>query len=275
MSKLSVLLSVLLLVIERGETQLIDYGCLQANSWVVNTDGHYNSYFSSLTGVQTSAFVNNSGTNGPPTMLMKLKQYIENKRKEIKPALSPTRLLTSAGSSVMPTPAHSGGPPPGSSVPPTPGSGVPPTAVPSSNVISAIPTQLHTGSGSGFRPTPAASHANNDDDAESSDDIVLPNTGTTTVGWQIQFTGIPDYDHNITSSEIAALNSRPEAYKNFVGGATSATVGEYVVFGQNIGYTSTQCTLGYWPPGPVCPASASNHQIWTLEPAPELTEGMH
>ena len=79
-------------------------------------------------------------------------------------------------------------------------------------------------------------------------------------------------EEKLITSEIYDLNNRPKASTNFENGATTATVGEYIVFGQNIGYVSTQCTDGYWPSGPVCPVAVNDHQIWSIQPAPEMTE---
>jgi hypothetical protein len=44
-------------------------------------------------------------------------------------------------------------------------------------------------------------------------------------------------------------------------------------FGEDIGYSSTACTKGYWPPGPECPAAYSGSKIFPTEPAPETTTG--
>jgi hypothetical protein len=76
-----------------------------------------------------------------------------------------------------------------------------------------------------------------------------PSDATVTVGWNVSFAGIPNYDHEFTSTEVASLNSRPKAATDFSSGHTSVAVGDMVVFGDDIGYSSTACTTGYWPPG--------------------------
>jgi hypothetical protein len=67
--------------------------------------------------------------------------------------------------------------------------------------------------------------------------------------WAITSYGIPNYDREFTTDDITDLNSRPKAASDFDGGQTSAVAGEEYSFGDDIGYTSTACTLGYWPPG--------------------------
>ena len=43
-----------------------------------------------------------------------------------------------------------------------------------------------------------------------------------------------------------------QASRDFTTGKTTAKAGTVYSFGSNIGYSSTACTLGYWPPGPDC-----------------------
>ena len=93
-------------------------------------------------------------------------------------------------------------------------------------------------------------------------------------GWKVTFKGIPNYDHTITSSEISALTSRPRASTDFVSGSTTASTGDFVAFGQNIGYSTSSCSKGFWPPGPSCPAAADRSYVFTVIPAPETRSGM-
>ena len=74
--------------------------------------------------------------------------------------------------------------------------------------------------------------------------------------YQISATGIPNYSVELTQDDIDALNARPEAASDFVGGQTTAQVGDVIGFGADIGYNITRvgCELGYWPPGPACPS---------------------
>jgi len=94
----------------------------------------------------------------------------------------------------------------------------------------------------------------------------------------VEASGIPQYDITLTQSIFEQLNARPKANSDFAGGQTSATVGDVIVFGQNIGYNSSNqnCPTtggeGYWPPGPVCPTN-QNHAIYiTHEPTPNTTD---
>jgi hypothetical protein len=89
--------------------------------------------------------------------------------------------------------------------------------------------------------------------------------------WAVKTNRIPNYDHTFTSPEISTLYSRPTASTDFTTGATTATVGEDVVWGQNIGYSGTGCSLKYWPPGPDCPTAVSETYDFTLSPAPETS----
>ena len=87
---------------------------------------------------------------------------------------------------------------------------------------------------------------------------------------QITATGIPQYDHVMTTSDIDWLDSRPKASSDFTNGKTNATVGEIVPFGESIGYASggnkPGCSLGYWPPGPQCPSATTKKANFPIEP---------
>lgn len=85
------------------------------------------------------------------------------------------------------------------------------------------------------------------------------------------FFGIVNYDQNFTASMIATLNSRPLAFSDFVNKATTTAVaGNYYVWGSNIGYSQRSCSMGYWPPGPVCPVSTYKTKSFTLTPKQEI-----
>lgn len=84
-------------------------------------------------------------------------------------------------------------------------------------------------------------------------------------------TGIPSYETTMTSDLIDWLNSRPRAMTDFVLGHTTATAGQSVDFGEDIGYASNpSCTLGagagYWPPGPACPTNQNRNACFPLGP---------
>ena len=81
----------------------------------------------------------------------------------------------------------------------------------------------------------------------------------------VQASGIPSYSHTMSQSDINALNNRPRAHGDFTTGSTTASAGQTIGFGQDIGYISNEsCTagagFGYWPPGPACPDN-TNHQV--------------
>lgn len=95
------------------------------------------------------------------------------------------------------------------------------------------------------------------------------NASTSTTGWQATFTGIPFYGHTFTTEEINELNSRPDASTDFPTGQTTAIAGNYYYFGENIGYSTSKCSLGYWPPGPGCPANYSGTYTFPVFPSPE------
>lgn len=86
-------------------------------------------------------------------------------------------------------------------------------------------------------------------------------------------TGLPSYALTLSADDLDALNSRPRAASDFAGGATSASVGDVVEFGTDIGYNSnSDCNGGagdgYWPPGPVCAASYALEAHFPLNPTP-------
>ncbi len=99
---------------------------------------------------------------------------------------------------------------------------------------------------------------------------VTSTTATLTTGWKVTFNGIPLYYHNMTSADITKLNSRPNAASDFSSSSkTTAKAGTYYKFGASLGYASTQCTLGYWPPGPDCPSASERSYVFPIKPAPE------
>ncbi|WDE03362.1 YHYH protein [Thalassomonas viridans] len=92
----------------------------------------------------------------------------------------------------------------------------------------------------------------------------------------IQTSGIPAYKVTMTQEIIDSLNSRPDANRAFITGATSASVGDVIEFGQDIGYDGNEagCTTGagygYWPPGPVCPEDINAQVYLPKEPEPAV-----
>ena len=90
----------------------------------------------------------------------------------------------------------------------------------------------------------------------------------------IQTSGIPAYKVTMTQDIIDGLNNRPDADQAFITGTTTASVGDVVEFGQDIGYDGNEagCTTGagygYWPPGPVCPEDINAQVYLPKEPEP-------
>jgi hypothetical protein len=105
-------------------------------------------------------------------------------------------------------------------------------------------------------------------------DILTSNLSTADSStWTVTTNRIPNYDHKFSAVEINTLNARPEAATDFFTGATTATAGQEVLFGADIGYNGQAngpgCALGYWPPGPGCPTAVESTLSFTLQPAPE------
>ena len=85
----------------------------------------------------------------------------------------------------------------------------------------------------------------------------------------VSATGIPNYSVLMAQDNIDNLNSRPKTSSDFTSGATTAKVGDTVLFGQSIGYNASRgpgCDLGYWPPGPACPSSQNKRNSLPLVP---------
>ncbi|WP_281558793.1 YHYH protein [Thalassomonas sp. RHCl1] len=110
---------------------------------------------------------------------------------------------------------------------------------------------------------------------------ILVNVGsvtTTTVDDKdytyIQTSGVPAYRVTMTQEMVDSLNNRPDADQAFISGATSASAGDVIEFGQDIGYDGNEagCTTGagygYWPPGPVCPEDINAEVYLPKEPEP-------
>lgn len=107
---------------------------------------------------------------------------------------------------------------------------------------------------------------------------VSDSTVNNTTYTNVETTGIPDYAVQLSQDEIAALNQRPKAATDFLSGSTTATAGETITFGQDIGYKSNNqnCTAdagyGYWPPGPVCPTNQNKSGYFPQQPVAAATE---
>lgn len=84
--------------------------------------------------------------------------------------------------------------------------------------------------------------------------------------WAVEYSGLPSYDTLVTAAVLEALNARPKAASDFVGGKSSAVPGQRYAFGADIGYDSRTCSAGYWPPGSVCPRALSGAAAFSLRP---------
>ena len=91
--------------------------------------------------------------------------------------------------------------------------------------------------------------------------------------WTITTNQIPYYNFNFTADVIASLNSRPKRSTDFKSGYITAEVNTVYPYGSDIGYASKACSLGYWPPGPVCPIAQRLSISFPMKPAQEISSG--
>jgi hypothetical protein len=83
---------------------------------------------------------------------------------------------------------------------------------------------------------------------------------------EVQATGIPGYQFDVTQTQIDSLNSRPNKATDFISGSTTLTAGGGLFFGQDIGYSTSDCSYGYWPPGSLCPTEQAKQQNLPIRP---------
>lgn len=89
----------------------------------------------------------------------------------------------------------------------------------------------------------------------------------------ISATGIPGYAWTLSADEEAWLTSRPLAATDFVTSSPTVSAGDWIEFGMDVGYSSSnQCVAdegyGFWPPGPACPSDQAATLLIPLEPTP-------
>lgn len=179
-------------------------------------------------------------------------------------------------------------PPPVSTLPPTANPTV--TQSPSSRAPTKTPTP--TAAGLSSNPTPSAQYSvdysclhanswlvnkNNNYNHYFNSWTDITNSHVTGKGkvWSVLASQIPNYNNIFTTANIQQLNSRPKASTDFVTGRTTAVAGRNYTFGTNINYVTSSgsgsgCNLGYWPPGPICPAAQNIVLNFTLTPAPAV-----
>lgn len=83
---------------------------------------------------------------------------------------------------------------------------------------------------------------------------------------QVRTNRIADYNTTMTQQLLNELNGRPRAASDFRSGQTTATLGQIVRFGDDIGYVYRSCNLGYWAPGPGCPTSQARTYNIPMQP---------
>jgi hypothetical protein len=83
---------------------------------------------------------------------------------------------------------------------------------------------------------------------------------------QVRTNSIADYYTTLTAELIQEINSRPRAATDFRSGQTTATQGQTVRFGDDIGYRYQSCFLGWWPPGPGCPTAQNRTFNFPMQP---------
>jgi hypothetical protein len=94
----------------------------------------------------------------------------------------------------------------------------------------------------------------------------------------VRTSNVPGYTVEMTQEIIDELNSRPHASTDFATGATTASPGQTVAFGEDIGYFSSPLNCkdtggyGYWPPGPGCPQDKHLEAYITTDPSPNEGE---
>eukprot|EP00981_Chlorochromonas_danica_P005239 scaffold1050_cov176-Ochromonas_danica.AAC.5 len=98
-------------------------------------------------------------------------------------------------------------------------------------------------------------------------------SSNSSVYWQVDYEGIPRYDHNITLEDVAKLNGRPSARSDFRLKHSTVKAGDVIGFGQDVGYAGSSCLHGYWPPGSGCVTSYHDWSIFPLSPAAETNQG--
>ena len=91
---------------------------------------------------------------------------------------------------------------------------------------------------------------------------------------RVEASGVPGYEVTLSQADINALNARPRAATDFASGSTTASAGQVVSFGEDIGYVSSNenCNstggYGYWPPGPGCPLDMEKSVFFATAPEP-------
>lgn len=89
---------------------------------------------------------------------------------------------------------------------------------------------------------------------------------------RVRMTGIPNETFTMTTAISNALAARPRASTDFSNGmGPTVTLNSLVQFGQHIGFNSPACSLGHWPPGPVCPSNQNREVYFPLSPQPATT----
>jgi hypothetical protein len=226
-----------------------DYSCYHKQSWLENRDEHYNDVFSAYTNVLKSEFYNSTlQSHQAPGHKQEhhafLRSFIKRASAETSPPGNNDQKPSANDDGQEPHNGDgSGGQKP--KPPPNGGSGgggqnPPPNGGGSGGGGQNAPPNGSGGDGH-YGPGGPGGHGGHGGSQ--------PSDATVTTGWNVTFSGIPNYDHRFSSTEVSSLNSRPKAASDFKNGHTSAAAGDMVAFGGDIGYSSAACSTSYWPPG--------------------------
>ena len=95
---------------------------------------------------------------------------------------------------------------------------------------------------------------------------IISNAYDVDSNWTVRYSGIPYYNRVLNSADITALTTRPKKATDFTTGSTTASLFDLVIFGEDLGYSGSNCSLGYWPPTVQCPLPASSSWAFQLRP---------
>ena len=89
--------------------------------------------------------------------------------------------------------------------------------------------------------------------------------------WAIQTFGLPSYSLNVTAAVIRALKSRPSIQTDFHHGLIRLKPGQFVSFGDDIGFVNPNCHRGFWPAGSYCPRRILQRYAFPLIPVADTS----
>lgn len=106
---------------------------------------------------------------------------------------------------------------------------------------------------------------------------IISSSGNDLLGtWKVSCNLIPGYKYNFTSRDITKLRNRPRFGDDFASSSLLVRAGQVSVFGSDIGFSSSSCSNGFWPPiVSVCPYPKSTTISFPLRPKPEISSSMN